>query len=182
MSDFANAIRRIAGTMDRQVGQMRKGVVQSYNPANYTARVLVQPEGNLSGWLPIRALTGGNGWGVVVGLVPGMQVSVEPQEGDPGSLEITGIVFAYQGGVVPPPVPAGEIWVVNETGDYVKLTATGIQSFGTWSHTGDFRATGEVYRGYGGGDQVSLGGHTHDQPADSAGDSEQPTSAPNPGT
>ena len=183
MTQLHNTLRRLAGQMDRQTGQMRKGVVSSYNPDNYTARVLLQPEGNLSGWLPIRAVVGGNGWGFVAGLEPGMQVSVEPQEGDPDSLEITGFIFAPQGGIAPPPVPAGEIWAVHQAGSYVKLLTDGtIASKGTWNHIGNFQATGEVYRGYGTGDQVGLGTHTHNQPPDSHGDTEAATNAPNAGT
>ena len=125
MNDLRNVFRRLAGQMDMQIGQMRKGIVQSYNPNNYTARVTIQPEGNLSGWIPIRAVTGGNGWGLVVGLVPGMQVSVEPQEGDPGNLEITGIIFSPQGNVTAPAVPAGEIWMVHQTGSFIKLLTDG---------------------------------------------------------
>jgi hypothetical protein len=52
-----------------------------------------------------------------------------------------------------------------------------------WLHlTGDFRCDGEIYRGWQGGDQVSLGGHKHTQPSDSRGDSEQPTNPPIAGT
>jgi phage gp45-like len=47
---------------------------------------------------------------------------------------------------------------------------------------GDLHVTGEVIRGYGGVDQVTLGGHKHNQPPDTHGDTEQPTNAPTPGT
>lgn len=46
----------------------------------------------------------------------------------------------------------------------------------------DLHVTGEVYRGYGGGDQVSLGGHDHAQANDSGGNTEANTAAPTPGT
>lgn len=48
--------------------------------------------------------------------------------------------------------------------------------------SGDLRVAGEVYRGYGGADQVSLGGHKHKQGLDSNGDTEVDTDAPTAGT
>lgn len=51
-----------------------------------------------------------------------------------------------------------------------------------FDRNGNVYAPGEIYRGYGTGDQVSLGAHTHNQGVDSRGDTEQPTNAPNAGT
>ena len=48
--------------------------------------------------------------------------------------------------------------------------------------TGDLHVTGEIVRGFGTGDQVTLGHHTHTQGGDSHGDSEAPTNPPTPGT
>jgi len=48
--------------------------------------------------------------------------------------------------------------------------------------TGNLHVTGAVIAGYGGGDQVGLQTHTHDQPIDSHGDTEATTDAPNAGT
>jgi hypothetical protein len=42
--------------------------------------------------------------------------------------------------------------------------------------------TGAIIAGFGSGDQVGLQTHTHNQPADSAGDGEEPTLSPNAGT
>jgi hypothetical protein len=48
--------------------------------------------------------------------------------------------------------------------------------------TGALTATGEITRGFGTGDSVTLGDHTHTQANDSHGDAEQPTSKPTAGT
>jgi phage gp45-like len=48
--------------------------------------------------------------------------------------------------------------------------------------TGDLHVTGEIVRGFGTGDQVTLGQHSHTQGGDSHGDSEAPTNPPTPGT
>jgi hypothetical protein len=72
------------------------------------------------------------------------------------------------------------------------LTSTGITiTVGgkTWTWTADglsvdgyVQAANAVIAGYGGSDQVGLQTHTHNQPVDSHGDTEQPTDAPNAGT
>jgi len=182
---LGDAIRRHAAALDAQAGAPRYGIVESYNPNDYTATVRLQPDDILTGWLPIRTATGGNGWGIVCGLVPGQQVTLEPHDNDPGNYVITGFVFSLQGDPphAPPAVPSGEIWIVHETGSFVKLLTDGtIASKGTWNHDGDINATGEVTRGSGTSDSVTLGKHTHNQPPDSGGNTQQPTDAPTAGT
>lgn len=74
----------------------------------------------------------------------------------------------------------GETMVYNAAGMQIYLTASGIviNSGGMpVVLNGDLRVTGEVTRGYGGADQVTLGQHKH--PTGAAG---SPTSAPTPGT
>ena len=141
---FLNGIKRAAGAMDRQSGAVQHGTVESYNPDSYTAKVLLQPDGVLTGWLPIRCAWLGNGWGFVFGPMPGTQAVVEPVENDPASLEITGFVFSSQStpAVRPPAVPAGEAWWVHQSGTFIKMvTGGGIQSNGPWSHVGNFAVT-----------------------------------------
>jgi len=50
------------------------------------------------------------------------------------------------------------------------------------TYAGDLKVQGEVYRGFGTGAQVSLGGHQHKQTPDSRGDIEADTMAPTAGT
>lgn len=61
---------------DRQVE--RHGIVTSYDPKKYLAKVTFQPEGQESGWLPIETGHIGETYGIVVGLQPG-QGGVSPQ-------------------------------------------------------------------------------------------------------
>lgn len=49
----------------------RHGLVTSYDPVNYLAKVTFQPDGQVSSWLPIETGHIGNGYGIVVGLTPG---------------------------------------------------------------------------------------------------------------
>src|SRR5690348_3215252 len=90
MDRLINQLRFNASAQDAQAGQPRWGTVQSYDPANAVAKVLIQPEGVLSGWLPVGTLVAGNKWGIVAPPEPGQQVLIIPDAGDHES----GVVIA----------------------------------------------------------------------------------------
>lgn len=135
MEQYLNALKRHVGNMDSQMPQPRMGVVQSYNPASHTARVLIQPEETLSGWLPIATGMTGNGWGVVIPPVIGQQVFMVPHDGDHRSLVIVGSVFSKTN--LPPKTSAaiageaaaivpGQVAIVSQDGSVViRLGADG---------------------------------------------------------
>jgi phage gp45-like len=87
---------------------------------------------------------------------------------------------------------SGEVALYTDEGDFVKLSRGKIIAIkcGTKVHldcplvemTGDLHVTGEVVRGWGTGDQVTLGKHVHTQGSDGHGDAEAPTFPPTPGT
>ena len=87
---------------------------------------------------------------------------------------------------------AGEVALYTDEGDKIVFSRGRVVALtcGTKVHidcplvemTGDLHVTGEVVRGWGTGDQVTLGQHTHTQGGDSHGDSEEPTFPPTPGT
>lgn len=184
MSDAAKILNSIKGSVAAMLASQpcpRYGLVQSFDPATYTARVLVQPEGQLSGWLPVLTQWVGNGWGLFAPPSPGDQVKLIPQEGAGQSYVVVGGVFSLVD--KPLPAPSGEFWLVHAKGQFIKLLNDGsIESSGTWNHTGDFHATGAVIAGFGSGGQVGLQTHSHSQGNDSAGDTEVPTNAPTGGT
>lgn len=86
----------------------------------------------------------------------------------------------------------GETAIYTDEGDYIVLSRGRITKVvcGTQVEitcplvtiTGDLHVQGEIIRGFGTGDQVTLGKHLHDQPNDSHGDAQPPTSTPVPGT
>ena len=76
---------------------------------------------------------------------------------------------------------AGAVTVTAAAGQVLTLAVTGGATL-TLNPDGTVRASGEVFAGYGSGDQVSVQQHTHKQPNDSHGDTEQPTNAPTAGT
>ena len=101
----------------------RHGLVTSYDPQRYLAKVTLQPEGQETGWLPIETGHIGEGYGLVIGLQPGAgavsqggqqqpgnqgdQVIVRFQEGDVESGKIVQRVHSDQD--QPPQAQSGEI-------------------------------------------------------------------------
>lgn len=184
MNDRSKIINFIKGNMGEMLAQQPKsrcGIIQSFDPSTYSARVLVQPEGNLSGWLPVLTQWVGNGWGLFAPPSPGDQVRLVPQEASAQDYVIIGGMFSLVD--KPLPAPSGEFWLVHQNGQFIKLLNDGsISSSGTWNHEGDFHATGAVIAGFGAGGQVGLQTHIHSQGNDSAGDGEVPTNAPTGGS
>jgi len=109
-----------------------KGVITSYDPNRYAAKVFLMPEGAFSeetgevvesGWIPIQTQWSGNGWGMYCPPSPGDQVTIEFIEGDTSSPEIVGRVFDLAH--LPLNVPSGEFWLVHSSGTFLKLTNDG---------------------------------------------------------
>jgi hypothetical protein len=91
----------------------RHGIVTSYDPDKYLAKVTFMPEGQESGWLPIETGHIGDSYGVAVGLQPGDgkktgdQVIIRYQEGDLESGKI--VQRVHSDDEKPPVVKSGEI-------------------------------------------------------------------------
>jgi phage baseplate assembly protein V len=135
---LSNIIKSHASSLDHSAGQVKFGTVTSVNAANGTARVTIQPEAVLSGWLPILSQWVGNGWGMVALPAPGDQVLLVPQEGDGEQGIIVGKVFSVK--QVPPAAPVGEFWLVHQSGSFLKLC-----NDGTIRINGDLHVAGDVF-------------------------------------
>lgn len=72
--------------------------------------------------------------------------------------------------------------VINGGGKNIAIENAPVVSVGTTDAPTDLQVTGNIWHRYGSGQQVGVGTHTHNQPNDSHGDTEQPTDPPNPGT
>ena len=157
MDAFLNLLRGHATQLDQAWAHPRIAVVTSVDSATFTARVTVQPEGVLSGWLPIAAPWVGSGWGMVCAPSPGDQVVVIWQEGDAEQGVIVGRLWSNA--TAPPNAPAGELWVVHQTGSFIKLHNDGsiASQSATWTHTGDLRVSGDVFDMH--GSLAQLRGH-----------------------
>jgi phage gp45-like len=142
MERLLNALKAQAASLDRALGQARFGVVTSIDPVRYAARVSLQPEGVLTGWLPVLSIWAGAGWGAVCLPVPGDQVLVVPQEGDAEHGVIVGV--CYSDAALPPIAPVGELWLVHSSGASLHLC-----NDGTVRMTGDLHVGGDVYDQHG---------------------------------
>src|ERR1700743_2183888 len=123
MERFLNSIKARAGAMDLGQAQPRFGVVTSVNPTAATVRVTLQPEGVLSGWLPVLSPWIGAGWGMMCPPAPGDQVLVLAQEGEAEQGVVVGRAFSDT--QRPPTAPVGEFWLVHTSGSFIKLQNDG---------------------------------------------------------
>lgn len=118
-----NIMRREAA---RQAGEKtlpRRGTISSYDPARYAAKVIVQPEGYETGFIPIGSEWVGNGWGLFAGPAPGDEVEINYQEGGKNAPYI-GKRF-YGEVAVPLAVPSREFWLVHQSGSFLKFKNDG---------------------------------------------------------
>jgi len=187
MDRLINALKAYSGGMDLGQGQPRFGVIASFDPNTYSARVMLQPEGVLSGWLPVLSAWIGAGWGLACPPSIGNQVLVLPQEGNAEHGVIVGGAFSAQ--THPPtvdsgPVPSGEAVLFHASGAYLRLGNDGSFVIGAASGNrvtviGDLVVTGNV------SDQNSAHGtiadlrsahdqHTHGGVSTGDGDTAQP--------
>ena len=142
MDNLLNALKAQSSAQDQAGGAPRFGTVTSVDPSTATARVTLQPEGVLTGWLPLLTPWVGNGWGLVCPPSPGDQVLVLPQEGDAEHGLVVAASWSAQ--TVPPAAPSGEFWLVHRSGSFIKL-----QNDGTIQVKGDLHVAGEVYDAHG---------------------------------
>lgn len=183
MDRLLNAIKLHAGSMDMASAQLRIGVVRSYDPTNAAAKVQIQPEGVLTGWLPVGQLSAGLA-SIVAPPSPGEQVVCAAQEGDAEQWIIVGRLFSTE--AMPPvspftgaPVQSGEVAVFGQAGACLHMQADGTWGLAGDLHvTGNITATGNVTAASGGGSSVDLLAHRHGGVQTGGGS----TGAPTPGT
>lgn len=150
MDRLLNAWKAQAAAMDHAQGQARFGVVASADPARHAVRVRLQPEGVLSGWLPVASPWVGAGWGVFCLPSPGDQVLVLAQEGEAEHGVVVGGCFSDPR---PPPAAAvGELVLRHASGAAIRLG-----NDGTVRVQGDLHVSGRVFDGHGALD--ALRGH-----------------------
>lgn len=123
---------------------LRAGLVSSYDPDGYAAKVRIQPEDTETGWLPLLTLLSGSGWGVCAAPAIGDQALVAFLQGDVNAGFVIGFLFDDQS--PPPRVESGEIHL-RAKGDAasIVLRANGdIASAGSWVHMGSLHVTEDV--------------------------------------
>lgn len=121
MREIFNEVKKLA--QSHQIAYMRVGTVASYDPSNYTVKVALQPEGAVTGWLPLVSAWVGNGWGMFSPPSIGDQIEVQFHDGDFDAGVACQRFFNDQ--ARPLSVPGGEFWLVHKLGALVKLTNDG---------------------------------------------------------
>lgn len=147
MDRLLNAFKAHSGAQDAAVGQPRFAKVTSVDPKLGTVRVQLQPEGVLTGWLPVLSQWVGTGWGLSCPPSPGDQVLVIPQEGDAENGIVVGRAWSQDASV--PETPVGELWLTHKSGSYLRLL-----NDGTVSVKGDLHVSGNIYDQHGSLDQL----------------------------
>jgi len=159
MDRLLNALKAQSGAQDAGAGQPRFGSVTSVDPKAGTARVQLQPEGVLTGWLPVLSPWVGAGWGMSCPPSPGDQVLVLPQEGDAAHGMI--VARSWSQAAAAPATPVGELWLTHASGSFVRLV-----NDGTVRVKGDLHVDGDVYDRHGSLAQLRdhYNKHTHSDP------------------
>lgn len=138
MDRLMNALKLQSAAQDATVAQPRFATVSSVDPKVMAARVLLQPEAVLSGWLPVLSPWVGDGWGLCAPPAPGDQVLVIPQEGDASAGAI--LAASWSSSAKPPDTPVGELWLRHRTGTSLRLA-----NDGTVRIKGDLHVDGDVH-------------------------------------
>lgn len=141
MRALLNAARREAAAVLGDVAQASTGIVTSYDPAKYAVRVTLQPQGILTGWIPLGSIWVGNGWGLYCPPTVGDLCEVDFLGGHIGA-PVAGLRF-YNDQDVPLSVTSGEFWLVHESGSFFKLKNDGTLSINVASSC-DITASGQV--------------------------------------
>lgn len=106
----------------------RNGTVSSYDPDSYTAIVDLFPAGVdnqplQTGWIPIKSMWVGNGWGMFTPPIIGQLVEVTFLEGNLNNGYVSG--YFFNDVELNSSVESGEAWFVHESGSFIKLTNDG---------------------------------------------------------
>ena len=169
IEQLTNALKAHSASLDQSAGQAKFAIVTSIDYTTGWAKVSFQPDGVLSGWLPVLSQWIGSGWGLVCPLTPGDQVLVLPQDGDAQQGVIVG--GSYSRDQMPPQAPGGEFWIIHKSGAGLKLA-----NDGTIRISGDLHVDGDVYDRTGALSHLrtTYNAHTHIAPPNAT------TSAPSP--
>ena len=104
MDAMLAALKRHVGAMLDAIPQPRWGLVQSVDPSRPAVKVLLQPEGVLSGWIPVAQSSAGAGLTVLSPIVPGVQAFLVPESGARGA-DYVATGFSHSDTAQPPKVP-----------------------------------------------------------------------------
>jgi len=162
MKAILNAVRQQIQRAIASLVTSRVGSITSFDPNTWTAKVMLQPDNALTGWLQISSPWVGNQCGMFAAPNIGDLVDVLYTNGDINSGVIACRSFNQNN--QPLPVPAGEFWLVHKLLQSLKLTNDGklaltdghgatitmngdgtiTSTANSWTHTGDMTIDGNV--------------------------------------
>lgn len=116
-------MKMLAENISNSRTKTRHGTISGYDPSTYSVKVSIQPDGVLTGWIPLKSLWVGNGWGLFTPPSIGDAVEVDFQEND-ASLQSAGLRF-FNDADRPLACPSGEFWVAHKTGSCIKFFNNG---------------------------------------------------------
>jgi hypothetical protein len=123
LNRLRNNMRQEAQRVSASISMPRAGIVANYDPTRHAVRVLLQPEGILTGYLPVKEPWVGNGWGMYAPPSPGQVVDVHFQQGGKEAGYVQGGFYSAK--TKPLSCPAGEFWLVHQSGTALKFTNDG---------------------------------------------------------
>jgi len=138
MTATSRVLNGSAGRSRAEYGQARIGIVSATDVLTGTTRVLIQPDGVLTGWLPVLSPWVGPGWGISCPPLPGDQVLIVPQEGNVGCGVVVGGLYSNM--VRPPNANPGEMVIRHASGRSLSFLNSGKIVI-----DGDLHVTGDVY-------------------------------------
>ncbi len=113
-------VMKLQADLAQRASQARLGKVLGYDPNTYRAKVLIQPENQITGWMPVGSEWVGNNWGLFAPPAEGDAVLVEFFGGDFEAGVITKRLYHNEAAPVAN-VPIGEFWLVHQTGSALKF-------------------------------------------------------------
>ena len=111
----------------------RYGMATSWDADTHMAKVLLKPEGQESGWIPVHTMAAGDGYGHMSGIVTGdgvttgEQLEITHQEGEFEAGAITARVHSKT--AKPPKVGSGEQLFMTPFKSFIKMAKDGSITF-----------------------------------------------------
>ena len=144
MQKMLNLMKMQSYAADGTRSHTQIATVSAYDPVNHAGKVIFQPDGQESGWMPIMTQWSGNGWGMFSPPSIGDMVHVHPIDGNFESGTIGARAFNDEDR--PANIPSGEWALIHKTGAKLHFNNDGSVSMQatTLTLTGNLVVTGDV--------------------------------------